>query len=145
MGRLYSWQIRKTLIQNMGRPKKQVNKGGRPTVMTQEVVAKLEQAFAIDCSVEEACSYADISRNTFYDYIKINPSFSDRIEQLRQKPVLKARTTVVAKLGDSFDNSMEYLRRKKKTEFGDSLSVESTIHKPYTITEEQKKVLDELP
>jgi hypothetical protein len=38
--------------------------------MTESVVLKLEQAFAIDSTVEEACSYADIARNTFYEYLK---------------------------------------------------------------------------
>ena len=48
-------------------------KEGRPTVMTPEVIGKLEQVFAIDGSVEEACSYAYISRNTFYEHLKVNP------------------------------------------------------------------------
>jgi hypothetical protein len=33
----------------------EANKVGRPSVMTPEVVRKLEYAFAYDCSVEEAC------------------------------------------------------------------------------------------
>lgn len=98
----------------MGRKPK--NKGGRPTVMTPEVVAKLEQAFAIDATVEEACSYADISRDSFYDYLKINPKFSDRIADLRNRPVLKARQTIVKALETS-DGAKWYLERKAKKEF----------------------------
>jgi mevalonate kinase len=97
--------------------KKKVNKGGRPTVMTPEVIGKLEQAFAIDASVEEACSFADISRDAFYDYLKKDPKYSDRIAALREKPILKARNTVVAKIGDSYANAMDYLSRKRKSEF----------------------------
>jgi predicted DNA-binding protein YlxM (UPF0122 family) len=101
------------------------NKGGRPTLMTDITIAKLEQAFAIDCSVEEACSYADISRDCFYDHLKINPAFSDRIADLRQRPVLKARQTVVQKIGENYSNAMDYLKRKKKLEFGDSTDITS--------------------
>jgi len=95
---------------------------GRPSKMTPDVIAKLEQAFAIDCSVEEACSYADIGRDTFYDYIKLKPQFSDRIDELRQRPVLKARQAVVKSL-DNPQHAFEYLKRKRKKEFGDGLDV----------------------
>lgn len=38
----------------------------RPTVMTDDVVRKLIEAFKLDVSVEEACLYADISKDTYY-------------------------------------------------------------------------------
>lgn len=95
------------------------NKGGRPTVMTPETLAKLEQAFAIDATVEEACSYADIGRDAFYDYLKKSPEFSDRIADLRNRPILKARQTVVQKMDENYSNAMDYLKRKRKDEFGD--------------------------
>ena len=101
------------------------NPVGRPTVMTPEVIAKLEQVFAIDGSVEEACSYAEIGRNSFYDYLKINPDFSNRIADLRERPVLKARQTAVNKIDESYSNAMDYLKRKKKLEFGDGIDVTS--------------------
>lgn len=95
--------------------------------MTPETVNKLEQAFAIDASVEEACSYANISRQTFYDWIKKNQKFSDRIADLRQRPVLLARQTVAKKIPESYQNAMDYLKRKKKMEFGDNLSLDANI------------------
>lgn len=96
----------------------------RPTVITPEVIAKLEQVFAIDGSVEEACSYADISRDAFYDYLKKNAEFSDRIEDLRQRPVLKARQTIVKSLDDP-SHAFKYLEKKKKKEFGNNLDITS--------------------
>lgn len=109
------------------KPKKkfdiEVNKEGRPTVMTPAVVQKLEQAFAIDATIEEACSYAGIARQTYYDYIEKNPEFSDRIADLRNRPVLKARQTVVQKLGESYGSAMDYLKRKRKQEFGDTTDI----------------------
>lgn len=104
--------------------KKKVNKGGRPTVMTDSVVVKLEHAFAIDCTVEEACSYAEISRDAFYDYLKKYPKFSDRIAELRLKPILKARQTVVKSLGDT-NSAYKYLSKKARKEFGDNLDITS--------------------
>lgn len=102
------------------------NPVGRPTVVTPEVVLKLEQAFAIDCTVVEACSYANIARNTFYEYLKANPQFQDRIDELRERPVLKARQTVVNSLGDAH-NAFKYLERKRKGEFGNSLELSGEV------------------
>ena len=98
----------------------------RPTVMTPEVVIKLEQAFAIDASVEEACSYADISRNTFYEYLKKEPEFQDRIDELRQRPVLKARQTIVKHLDDP-TFAFKYVEKKRKKEFGNSLELSGEV------------------
>jgi len=48
-------------------------------------VKKLEEAFAMDCSIEEACFYAGISRQTYYTWIKDNPELLDRFEELKQE------------------------------------------------------------
>jgi len=91
---------------------------GRPTVMTLDVLAKLEQAFAIDATVEEALSYAELKPNAYYDYLKANPDFSQRILDLRNRPVLKARQTIVKGLDDA-KNAQWYLERKRKKEFAE--------------------------
>ncbi len=91
---------------------------GRPTVMDEVAVAKLEDAFAKGCTVTEACLLTDISRNTYYDYIKINPSFSDRVEVLKEKVTLHARMNLAASIaGGDLTDSKWYLERKKRDEF----------------------------
>lgn len=93
------------------------NKGGRPSVMTEVVIQKLEQAFAMGCTDLEACLYAEISKSTFYDYIKENPEFSDRKDILKEMPVLKARESVIRHMEQDGNLAMKYLERKKKDEF----------------------------
>jgi hypothetical protein len=90
--------------------------GGRPTKMTPEVVTKLEEVFALDGTVEEACFYAGISRNAYYEWIKAKPELNDRFEELRQRPFLKARQTIVKNL-DQPEHAKWYMERKKKNEF----------------------------
>ena len=90
-----------------------------------DIVRKLEEAFSIDASVEEACYYADISRETYYRWTKENPDLYDKFTRLRNRPILLARQTVVNKLKDSYYNSMDFLKRKKKLEFGDNMDVTS--------------------
>lgn len=92
------------------------NLGGRPTVMTPEVLAKLEEVFAIGGTDLEAIFYADISKDALYDYQKLHPEFTDRKEKLKERPILKARQTIVKGLDDA-DNAKWYLERKVKNEF----------------------------
>jgi hypothetical protein len=108
------------------------NKGGRPTVMTELTVKKLEEAFAFGCTDKEACFFADISYQTLYDYQAKHPEFIERKEALKDSPILKARQTVSEKLSESYQNAMDYLKRKRKAEFGDSSSIEVTVPKPIT-------------
>ena len=81
------------------------------------VLQKLEEAYALDCTDEEACFYADISPAALYAYQKKNPKFLERKHALKQNPVLIARKTVVDKLPGDADLSLKYLERKKKSEF----------------------------
>lgn len=98
-----------------------------------DVIAKLEMTAALDASVEEMCYYADISRDSFYRYLKKHPEFRDKLDKLRQKPVLKARQTVMKRLEESYSNAMDYLKRKRKEEFGDSTDLTSG-GKPINLT-----------
>jgi len=90
---------------------------GRPTVMTKDVLDKLEEVFALGGTDEEACLFADISKQTLYDYQKLHPEFVDRKEALKETPILLARRTAIAKLSDSYVNAMDFLSRKRKKEF----------------------------
>ena len=98
------------------KPKPGTKKVGRPELIAGNVVTKLEQAFAIDATISEACSYAGVSRKVFYEYMKRHPEFGDRIADLREKPVLKARMTVVNSL-EQPEHAKWYLERKRKKEF----------------------------
>ncbi len=112
--------------------KSKTKKVGRPSVMTATVVRKLETAFAIDATAEEACSFAGISRDTFYNFLKEKPEFSDKIDGLRQQPILKARQTIV----ESLDNSNEakwYLERKLKKEFSPRQELGNAESQPFII------------
>jgi predicted DNA-binding protein YlxM (UPF0122 family) len=104
---------------------KQKRSVGRPTVDTPELRQKIEEVTALDASIEEVAFYAGISRETYYQIIKKDKVFSDRLEALRNKPVLKARQTAIQKLGESYQNAMDYLKRKRKLEFGDNIDITS--------------------
>lgn len=99
-------------------------KEGRPTVMTDETIRKLEEAFALGCTDGEACYYADIAKSTLYLYQSENPKFLERKEALKERPILLARQELIKGLKGSPELALKYLERKLKAEF--SLRTELT-------------------
>lgn len=86
--------------------------------MTPEVVSKLESAFSWGCTDTEACIHAGISRETLYEYIRNNPKFADRKEQLKETPNLRARQVLNIALQQKDKQAAQWwLERKKKEEF----------------------------
>lgn len=98
--------------------KKGKSGAGRPTVMTTDIINKLEEAFALGCSDLEACFYANISATALYDYQRANPEFTQRKAILKEKTIFKARA-IIEKAIDEGDKDMAkwFLERKKKDEF----------------------------
>lgn len=92
-----------------------------------EKKVKLEQAFAIGCSDEEACSYAEISPDQLYYYENnIDKEFRVKKQELKQKPILKAKQTVVKSL-DLPEHARWYLERRAKKEFGNALELSGEV------------------
>lgn len=97
--------------------KKDKKSGGRPQTVTDQIVRKLELAFAYDCTVEEACILAGLPRSTYYDFLKETPAFSDNIELLRTIPFLVARKVILSGIESDPNLALKYLERKLKKEF----------------------------
>jgi len=96
---------------------------GRPTVFTDEVCRKIEEVAALDGSVEEMAFYAGIHRTSIYNYFKANHDFFDKIQSLRERPVLIARQTVVNSLSDP-NHAFRYIERKRPKEFAPQSKIE---------------------
>lgn len=98
----------------------------RPTVMTTEVIAKLEEAFAWGCTDREACLWAGIAQPTLYLYQEKHPEFIDRKEALKDTPILNSRATVARSVKKDPRMAMDYLSRKKKDEFSTKAETDIT-------------------
>lgn len=92
---------------------------------TAEAVKKLEEAASMDMNVEESCLWANISKQTYYTWIKEDLKLKDRLDELHATPILKAKSIVFEKMGESYQNAMDYLKRKRKKEFGDNVDMTS--------------------
>lgn len=119
---------------------------GRPTVMTKETIAKLEQAFSAGCTDLEACLFASISKDSLYDYIKLQPEFSDRKETLKENLKLHAKMNLkqAIETDKEIDTSKWYLERKSKQEFSTKIENENT-NRELSSVDATQAILAKLP
>lgn len=99
----------------------------RPTAMTEEVISKLEEAFAWGSSDVEACLWADIAPATLYNYQEKNPEFLERKNALKETPILLARKSVVKSLSRDPKLAMDFLSRKAKAEFSTKTEIDAKV------------------
>jgi hypothetical protein len=87
----------------------------RPTVMTPEVLQKLEDAYLCDATHLQAAIYAGIAEHTLHDYRKAHPEFSQRIDDLRGMTTFKAKLNIKKSIdsGDKHDSKWHLERREK--------------------------------
>lgn len=106
---------------------------GRPSAITPEIVAILEEAFLIGHTDAEACLIANIDRATLYRYIEKNPEFATRKEELKENQFAIARRTLMKGVKENPELALKFLERKKKSEFGVKTEVDLTTGgKPIT-------------
>lgn len=99
---------------------------GRPTVITDFVILKLQQAFMIGCTDREACIYAGIAENTFYEFCKKYPHFREQKENWKDEPILASRLNIVRAIKNgSIEDSWKYLKSKRKDEFAEKAIVQN--------------------
>ena len=111
-----------------------MNEVGRPTVMTQEVIEKLEEAFSIGATDKEACFLAKISMATLYNYCQDKKEFLERKEALKDMVKYQARKNVAEAIheGDK-PLSQWYLERKAKDEFSQKTEQDLNVTLPKPI------------
>ncbi len=114
-------QKEKIMTQEIVTTKKKVKKhpGGRPSVMDKIVLAKLEDAFSISATDEQAAFYAGVSVDALYDYQKKHPEFAKRKQLLKESVGLRARRTVVQDIETNPGSAWKWLEKKYPEEFGD--------------------------
>jgi len=120
---------------------------GRTTVMTLEVIRKLENAFSYGFDDRTACFLAGIGTTSLYKYQEKNPKFAERKEELKKKPDIMAKQTAVNSLKLP-QYAWRWLERRNadftptsKTQT--TLEVRSGEDIMVEMSEEEKKALEE--
>lgn len=109
---------KKAELKTKKKQKGESNPNGRPTIMTAETVKKLEEGFAQGFSVDNACIWANISKQTFYTYCEKNAGFLDHCHTLQKKPLIKSIIVINKALNEGDVSTAKwYAERKCKDEF----------------------------
>jgi len=98
-----------------------MNKGGRPTVMTPEVMQKLREGFLRGYTDAQACFYAGINPDSLYTYIKSHPEYSEKKKLYKENIKILAKDNVYqALVGDgkaNLKNGLDVLDRLEKENY----------------------------
>ncbi len=92
---------------------------GRPAVIDEGTVLKLEVALRDGFSVSRACELSGISRSTYYKYYQEDEEFSDRMALSQQWLVERAKEVIVQAINEGDIRACKWwLERRAKDEFG---------------------------
>lgn len=96
----------------------------RPCKLDYETVQKIVDIFRIDGTVEEACSQAEISTSSFYNFYNNDFDFLDKngtkksfkttIDKAREFPFIVAKKTLVQHAHSDPKIAIEFLKRRHK-------------------------------
>lgn len=105
---------------------KDYKKKGRPSKITAEIVAKLEQAYKIGANDTEACLHAGIDRTTLFRYEQSNPDFSNKKAEWKRNPILKAKHTIYKNLDDP--SVAKWLLERKDDEYKNKQELSGNVN-----------------
>jgi hypothetical protein len=94
---------------------------GRPPKLSlePEIMDKLESVLRLGVSDKMACEYANVSRDTYYKWLKIDKSFSDRMMTAKNYARIAAGQVVVQAIVKDKDvaSARWWLEKKHSDEF----------------------------
>ena len=109
-------------------PRKEKNKGGRPSEMTEETVRKLEVGFSRGYNDSECCKYANISRDSYYRWLKTSEEFSDRMELAKCDLNIKAKNNIADEIEKgNLELSKWHLERRAKDEYSTKQNIDADV------------------
>ncbi|HXK52837.1 hypothetical protein H6802_00440 [Candidatus Nomurabacteria bacterium] len=116
---------------------------GRPSIVTNAVVKKLEHALRRGASITEACSYAEISRQVFYYHMHVDEDFFDTMCIARDSLKLNALENIYYAIQEGdLRASMWYLSKwvpfdisQREAEIKDYRKTEEFAHNLYKTLE----------
>lgn len=98
----------------------QTQRVGRPSVINEDILRKLEIFIASGMSISASCYMAGISKSTYYEHKALNKEFADRMRIAEEWATFRARQIVLQAI-DNGDTACArwYLSKKARLEFGD--------------------------
>ena len=129
------------IVRPVGQNTNKNGTAGRPSIVTAQAMLKLEHAFGMGCSDEEACFYADISPRTLYSYQKDNPEFLQKKQLLKKRPIFLARQSTINGFEENPKLAFDYLKAALPEEFhSGSVNLNNTVNQVNIGVEDIKRL-----
>ncbi len=110
--------------------------GGAPTKYTPLIVGKLVASFNNGYNITEACQYAGVHRDTYYEWITSKPGFSDKMEEAKNMVNRRAKEVVTEAINAGDSNlAFKYLQ-VRDPDFKAKLQVDP----PEDLKKDRKKI-----
>jgi len=117
-----------------GNTKNKLSNVGRPTLYSEEIVNKIESIFKIGGTVEQALSYAGISKETYYNWTEKHPNFLTKMESARAYPDIVAKNIVVdSMIKDKDVNTAKWWLEKREFKQSQQNNTQVNITAPQPI------------
>lgn len=94
--------------------------------LTTEVINRLHEGFLCGLTITQACIYAGICRDTYYEWMKKRPDLAKRMELAQLNPFLMAKKTIMDNMRAP-DVAKWWLERKSPDEFSTKQEVDHTF------------------
>lgn len=108
---------------NEGKGRKWFN--GRPI---REIVKKIEDIFIIGGGVKQACAHAEISKQTYYEFLQDKPHLDDHFKDLQERLTIVALNTVAKAVPLNPNMAMTILERRMNKEYAETKNVNINAH-----------------
>ena len=91
------------------------NEVGRPTVMSEETVRKLEESLKGGMTVSQACIVSDVSRDTYYRHYKMDEAFSDKMRFAKSYVTMLAKQNIAKAVARGDIGTSKWLLEKQSS------------------------------
>jgi hypothetical protein len=105
----------------------------RPDKIDEICITKLEEIFKIDWTVAEACSYAGISTHPFYEKLKSDEKFNQRISAAQDYMITTARRNVWKAIKEWDTQLSIRVIEKKDKRYNPATKIENWDWQPFII------------
>ncbi len=93
---------------------------GRPSKQTKAIVQKLVEGLRMDFTVEEACAYAGIAKQTYYNWRDNDAGFLDEMESAKCYLQTVAKKVVAQRMMENptAEFALRYLEKRQPVRYG---------------------------
>lgn len=106
-------------------------------------VGKFIQAFNNGYNITEACHYAGVSRESYYNWLKWYPDFSNKMEEAKLMPMRKAKEVVLGAILEGDTATARWLLDRRDPDFKPKGELDNNLGVQQRTEEKIEEFLDD--